>query len=66
MLPKYAAVEHWAKLETGRVAPEALKQRMQLKYPTADFNAARARLDPKNIMGNSIVDTVFPREDVKE
>ena len=64
VLPKYKAVEHWAKLEIGKVDPELLSQRMQ-KYPIAEFNAARARLDPKNILSNSIVDRVFPRDDIK-
>ena len=65
VLSKYAAVEHWAKLEKDKVDPDALQKRMQLKYPQADINAARARRAPKTIMGNSIVNTIFPRDDVK-
>lgn len=60
IMPKYGAVEHWAKLEIDRSDPEALQRRMQLKYPTQDFAAARQRLDPKNILSNRIVEAVFP------
>lgn len=59
-MPKYGAVEHWAKLEVDRSDPEALKKRIQLKYPMQDFAAVRQRLDPKNILSNRIVDAVFP------
>lgn len=62
---KYSAVEHWAKLEPSKVDPEALRRRIQLRYPADDFNAARARLDPKNILTNDMMNTIFPREDVK-
>ncbi|KAK9794590.1 hypothetical protein WJX73_001185 [Symbiochloris irregularis] len=60
IMPKYKAVEHWAKLEVDRSDGEALKKRIQLKYPTQDFTAVRQRLDPKNILTNHIVEAVFP------
>lgn len=34
------------------------------RYPAEEFNAARAELDPKNILANDIVDALFPRHDL--
>lgn len=37
----------------------ALRERVNLRYPVAKFNAARRELDPKNILGNHITDSIF-------
>ena len=63
-MSKYGAVEHWAKMEVDKVNPQALQQRMQRKYPIAEFNRYRRQLDPKNIMANDIVERVFPTQAV--
>ena len=36
-----------------------LRERVRARYPVAQFAAARARLDPKNIMGNRLVDALL-------
>jgi L-galactono-1,4-lactone dehydrogenase len=68
LLGKYGAVEHWAKIEVPYLhdgkSPDkntvaAMKARLGKKYPLKEFNAARKRLDPKNILGNDLVDTLL-------
>jgi L-galactono-1,4-lactone dehydrogenase len=69
LLGKYGAVEHWAKIEVPYLKDEetevdgktvaAMKARLGKKYPLAEFNAARKRLDPKNILGNDLIDTLL-------
>jgi len=68
LLEKYEAVEHWAKIEVphlqdGRNRDErtvaAMKARLGKRYPLEEFNAARKRLDPKNILGNDLVDSLL-------
>ncbi|KAG7671357.1 hypothetical protein Ndes2437B_g03998 [Nannochloris sp. 'desiccata'] len=68
LLGKYGAVEHWAKIEVpylgdGKSQDEeivaTMKARLGKKYPLEKFNAARKRLDPKNILGNDLVDTLL-------
>ena len=61
LLSRYHAVEHWAKLEVPETASELadLKKRLHKRYPIEAFQKARKDLDPHNIFGNSIVDTVF-------
>lgn len=62
VLSKYGAVEHWAKMEVDMVNADALQQRMQQKYPIAEFNRYRKQLDPKNIMANDIIERIFPSQ----
>ncbi len=68
LMPKYGAVEHWAKVEVPGRDGEGmarLQQRMAERYPVQQFNDARARLDPKNILSNEIIDGLFPRDAVR-
>lgn len=61
LMEKYSAVHHWAKLEQP-LDGEDLKRRRALlaaRYPLSAFAAARARVDPKNILGNGLVDTLL-------
>jgi len=60
---KYGAVEHWAKVEVPATSGGVtqLQERLQKRFPVDEFNRARARLDPKNILSNELVDTLFPR-----
>merc|ERR1711871_28399 len=58
----FGAVEHWAKVEVGRDAERSnrLRRRLATRFPLSDFNAARAQLDPKNILANTVIDHLFP------
>ena len=51
-------------LTACRTPPEELQRKLAARYPVADFNAARKRLDPKNILSNPLMDAMFPRTDV--
>ena len=64
VLSEHGAVDHWAKVEVGRMPPNKLQQKLAARYPVADFNAARASLDPKNILSNPLLNAMFPRTDV--
>ena len=59
-MPKYDAVEHWAKIEVPHLDLEAARRRMRDRYPVEDFNSWRRELDPKNILANDIIDKLFP------
>ena len=64
-MPKYKAVDHWAKIEVVDLTPEdksLVRKRLAERYPVTNFNAARRRLDPKNILSNHIIDDLFPHE----
>lgn len=61
LMPRYGATEHWAKIEAHRLQPGAVAARLAARFPVDRFNAARGVLDPKNIMANDVVDTLFPR-----
>ena len=61
-MPRYDAVEHWAKIEVPHLDLNVARQRMQKRYPVEEFNALRRELDPKNILANDIVDKLFPLE----
>lgn len=36
-----------------------LRARLRRRYPLEAFEAARQRLDPKNILGNELLDTLL-------
>jgi len=59
--PKYNCHQHWAKIEVpdelGMV--EIVRQRLRVRFPLAEFNEAKRELDPKNILGNSMTDTLL-------
>jgi L-galactono-1,4-lactone dehydrogenase len=63
LMPPYHASWHWAKIEPpedpARLA--AMKARLAERFPVAAFNAARAQLDPNNILANDMVDKLFGR-----
>jgi hypothetical protein len=64
VMRKYGAVEHWAKIEVPESAEglEEMRARLAARYPLQAFAQARKRLDPKNILGNTLVDTVLSVE----
>lgn len=55
------AVSHWAKLEMPQSVWKAvdLKLIYQERFPVEDFNKARAKLDPKNILSSPLLNLVF-------
>ncbi|KAL3136486.1 hypothetical protein ABBQ38_005740 [Trebouxia sp. C0009 RCD-2024] len=67
LMPKYKAVDHWAKVEVVDLTPEdkgLVRKRMADRYPVTAFNNARKQLDPNNIFSNHIIDDLFPHTDV--
>jgi len=60
---KYGAVEHWAKVELPDSSEklEDLRRRLRERFPVDAFNAARRKLDPKNILSNDLIDGIFPQ-----
>lgn len=63
LMHKYGAVEHWAKIELpsedDAEGLKRMKARLAGKYPIEKFGLARRRLDPRNILGNDLVDTLL-------
>lgn len=59
----YNAVSHWGKLEMPTNGENFLKLRelMQSRYPLSKFNSARQYYDPKNLLGNDLLNTVLGR-----
>ena len=64
-MPKYKAIDHWAKVEVVDLTPEdkaLVRKRIAQRYPVKAFNDARRRLDPKDVLSNHIIDDLFPHE----
>lgn len=61
VMKKYHAVEHWAKIEVPSSEKELEEMRARLagKYPLNAFAEARRNLDPNNVLGNDVVDTLL-------
>ena len=57
----YNVVSHWGKLEMPTNGSNFLDLRslMEARYPLAKFNAARLFYDPKNLLGNDLLNTVL-------
>ena len=65
LVPKFKAVDHWAKIEVVDLTPEdktLVRRRIAERYPVKEFNAARLRLDPKGILSNHIIEDIFPHD----
>ncbi len=58
---QFNIVSHWGKLEMPTTGYNFLnlRQLMESRYPVAKFNAARMFYDPKNLLGNDLLNTVF-------
>jgi L-galactono-1,4-lactone dehydrogenase len=70
LMPRYGASWHWAKIEPptdgGDAAAAAarlahMQAALAARFPLDELNAARARLDPKNILANNMFDTLLGR-----
>lgn len=62
--PKYGAHQHWAKIEPPEDEEELMlvKQRLRERFPLGEFNEARAKLDPKGILVNPLVEALLSQE----
>ncbi len=60
-MPKYNAAWHWAKIEPPQDPEqlEAMRAALAKRYPLECFRQLRARLDPHNVLGNDMVDTLL-------
>ena len=68
---RYDAHAHWAKIELPYEDDTnyflnlmKMKRRLKEKYPVHAFNQARKVLDPKNILSNEMMDTLFSSENL--
>lgn len=70
LMDEYGAQVHWAKIEAppqdtaadrDRYTSEvtALRKRAAAKYPVKEFNDYRNALDPRRILSNDLIDTIF-------
>ena len=59
--PKYGCHQHWAKIEVPDSPAELAKMRARLneRYPLNELREAKARLDPRNVLGNTLIDTLL-------
>ena len=65
LVPKYKAIDHWAKVEVVNLVPEdkdIVRRRIAARFPVKEFNRARLSLDPKGILSNHIIDDLFPHD----
>jgi len=62
--PKYNCHQHWAKIEIPDAPDQvaAVRQRLRERFPIDEFNSLRRELDPKNILGNALTDTLLGDE----
>lgn len=60
---RYNGVFHWAKVDldfhSGTRRLSELKQRYAERFDTISFQKIRGKLDPSNILANSLVDSIF-------
>ena len=63
--PKYGAHQHWAKIElpADAVALDTVRARLAERFPLEELRAAKRWLDPKNVLGNTLVDTLLLEDD---
>jgi len=58
---KFGAHQHWAKIEIPESPDELrwVRARLAERFPVAELNAAKRKLDPKGILGNHLIDTLL-------
>eukprot|EP00238_Polyblepharides_amylifera_P002554 CAMPEP_0196572266 /NCGR_PEP_ID=MMETSP1081-20130531/2344_1 /TAXON_ID=36882 /ORGANISM="Pyramimonas amylifera, Strain CCMP720" /LENGTH=515 /DNA_ID=CAMNT_0041889525 /DNA_START=412 /DNA_END=1959 /DNA_ORIENTATION=+ len=58
---KYDAFEHWAKIEMheDKHSAQNLTERLALRFPLFLLNTAREYFDPKRVLSNKIIDSIF-------
>ena len=59
--PKFGAHQHWAKIELPATADElaTMRSRLSERFPLEELYAAKRKLDPKAILGNSLIDSLL-------
>jgi L-galactono-1,4-lactone dehydrogenase len=64
---RFGAVEHWAKVEVpdDRGDRILMQERFRSKYPLDEYNQARWELDPKNLLGNRLLNFISGVEKVR-
>ena len=56
----YNAAEHWAKIELKRFNLHTKRRDLERQFPVAEWQTARAALDPKNLLSNGLLNDLFP------
>ena len=63
---RYGAHAHWAKIELpppdavdARLRLTKMRRRLRERFPVAEFNAARRALDPKGVLSNAVIRSLF-------
>ena len=63
--PKYGCHQHWAKIELPETDEElaAMRTRLSKRFPLDELLAFKRTVDPKGILGNTLVDTILLPDD---
>merc|ERR1719478_1271233 len=58
---RFACHQHWAKIELpdDEEGIRKMRRRIAERFPLDELNAAKRKLDPKGVLGNKLVDTLF-------
>ena len=58
---KFGCHQHWAKIELpdDEEGIRAMRRRLAERFPLEELHAAKRKLDPKGVLGNTLVDTLF-------
>ena len=65
--PRYGCHQHWAKIELPDDPAELAEMRARLaeRFPLKELHAAKRKLDPKGVLGNTLIDTLLlPERDL--
>ena len=59
--PVYGAHQHWAKIEVPDTAVELthVRRRLAARFPLGELCEAKQTLDPKGILGNTLIDALL-------
>lgn len=62
---KFGCHQHWAKIELpdDEEGIRRMRRRLAERFPLEELNAAKRKLDPKGVLGNTLVDTLLLPED---
>lgn len=76
LVDQHGGQAHWAKVELPEKGPShqgvpgadryeaelrVMRERLARKYPVERFSRYRAALDPQRVLGNALVDELFPQ-----
>ena len=61
LAPRFNAAEHWAKITAlSSFGLKVKRQELCQRFPVAEWQSARALLDPKNLLGNRFLNSLLP------